>query len=214
MPSTSSAAKLEYMQLVAQLQMYAPSCCKFVVECVPKEDEISFGKVIKSRGRPSSAPTESAKRHCISMHGSILTNKEFMKEEKNPSPKAKKKLEMSSDDSSPSEPDSGSVHQDDSDIDISDVEIDENYSTNLKVAIERDNISKQFPRASEIEVGKMYAVRYDQPLSYYWGEVSSNISDSDSDTKPTTFRMKFMKRVHVPGTPRERMYDWLVLTTG
>lgn len=47
---------------------------RYVFQLVPEEDETTFEAVIKSRGRPNSAPSQPQKKHRISMHSAAITD--------------------------------------------------------------------------------------------------------------------------------------------
>lgn len=84
-------------QLTRQLQQFAPTGMKYVVQLVPKEDETTFEAVMKGRGRPTAQPANPPKRHRISMHAAVLSSAEVKKaieskEKGKQKPKCKKRL--------------------------------------------------------------------------------------------------------------------------
>ena len=77
--------------LMRALQKYAPQGMRYSVMLMNKEDESTFNAVIKSHGRPSIAPAQT-KRHKISMHSAIITDKEVKKQSEERKIQDKKKM--------------------------------------------------------------------------------------------------------------------------
>lgn len=88
-PSANEASPAQL--LIKQLQQFAPPGMRYSVSLVTQEDETTFEAVIKSRSWPSTTPSQPQKRHRISMHGSVLTDKEFLEQLKQKEQQKKKK---------------------------------------------------------------------------------------------------------------------------
>lgn len=143
----------------------------YAVTLVPKEDETTFEAVLESRGRPSTSSSQPQKQHFISMHGVVMTDAHFQKQQKEKGNKKQEEEDKDSDVDNPTEGES------DSSSELSDIN-DENLlqlDKTVNSSLRRREIRAQLPKEKDIEKGMFYVVCYDRPSTYTIGAELRNI---------------------------------------
>ena len=197
-----SCTYLTTKQLIKLLQNKAPDGMKYEIRLVPKDENLTIESVIKSRGKSAvvnNGPPKKRKR--VKMNGSILTNESFKdqveKFDKENAPK-QKKIKKKQIVSNTEEDEEIELH-DESDYD------EDGEDSDTSNAMEKDESYIQHSTISKLEVGKYFAVYWENPRTYYWGKLLKVFRD-DIDGEPEKAEFKFLhKRSAIDG---KVYWDW------
>lgn len=212
--TTSLSSALDHaspQELVRALQKHAPPGMRYEISLVCKEDETSFEKIIKSRGRPSTS-SQPQKRHKVSMHGAVISDEKFLQQQKEKESKkntAKKKqaeVIKDSDTDSPSP-----IESDSSDLSDIDDENQDRLKKTVSRSLRRKELRAMLPEKKDIEKDMFYAVYYDKPCSYYWGRVEKILKETE-DSEVSEVEMKFLKRSVPSSDPKCLRWDWPLMS--